>query len=100
MDKTIQIVLIIVGILLVVTTGFFLFSNRILTGKIVEDYNHTHTQAICNETLKGNIHCYDYEITCKGNQVMTANIIAGPGAPHEKDWKDPRGENGSIVTCE
>lgn len=99
MDKTIQIVLIIVGILLVVTAGFFLFSNRILTGRIVEDYNHTHTQAICNETLKGNIYCEDYEVICNESEPINT-IATGFSVQHPKGWKDPRGENGSIVTCE
>ena len=99
MEKTTQIIFIIMGIFLVITLGFFLFSNNFLTGRVVGEYNSTHTQAICNETLKGNIYCEDYKVICNGGEPINT-IATGFSVQHPKGWQDPRGENGSIITCE
>lgn len=92
---------IIAGMVFILAIAFAIyFFSGVLTGQAISENEHTYTKAICNETAKENIYCYDYEITCRGTEVITARIIDGYGSPHEKGWQDPRGEDGSIIACE
>jgi hypothetical protein len=91
-------IIIIITIILAIA-GFFYFSNKLLTGYIVETNKKTFTMAICNETTpKGNIYCEDYEIICEDNQISEISPT-GFSVQHPSNWQDPRGENGSKIIC-
>lgn len=91
MKKTI----IIIAILLVITAGaLFVLDSKLLekniTGKVIEEDNfyYSYTKAICDE----NNLCQDYEIQCKGKEVIEKKAITGAVVQHSNDWEDSRSE--------
>lgn len=56
--------------------------------KIVPEYTHSHTKAICTEQN----FCQDYEIFCKDKKVVKMNPITGAVIQFSEDWQDPRDE--------
>lgn len=50
--------------------------------------NYSYTKAICDETN----YCQDYEISCKGKDLIKMTPITGAAIQFAKDWEDPRDE--------
>jgi hypothetical protein len=98
MKKIIKIIFTLVGIIFITAIIFLFILNGFLTGRIIEEYPNTYTQAICNKTLNGNVNCEDYEITCNKKKIIKV-ISTGFAVQHPENWKDPRGKNGSEIIC-
>lgn len=86
-------IIITIIILLLIAFGIFYFSGN-LTGQATQEEpkESLYTKAICNTTEKGNIYCEDYEISCKGEEVININPT-GNAVYHENNWEDPREDN-------
>ena len=54
--------------------------------KIVPEYTHSHTKAICDDQ---NL-CQDYEIFCENNKIVKMTPITGAVVQFSEDWQDPR----------
>ena len=92
--------LFILGILVILIVILFYYSSNVnLTGKTIQtenesNFTHSWTKAICNET-----HCQDYEVICKGNELVSMSPITGMVA-HSEDWEDSRDEEMQNRICE
>lgn len=90
------ITFVIIIIIALISFGLILFLNdRTPTGQAIEEFEHSLTKAICNET-----HCQDYEIKCKGNRLISQNQITGAIIEKPEDWIDPRNETDRDRLCE
>lgn len=76
-------------VLILAATGFFYFSDKIVTGEIVAG-SYTFTKAVCNET-----HCQDYEVYCEKDKLVKQTPLTGAVLMPE-EWEDPR-ETSEIV---
>ncbi len=94
--KKIILIIIVVGLIISAIIFYILRDN--ITGRVVEENIQSHTQAICNKTENGKIYCEDYEIVCKSGEVGS-KTPTGFSIYHADDWEDPRGENGSEISC-
>lgn len=88
------VLLSLMGATLAIILFSSVFENNI-TGKAVEDYYHTYTKAICNESN----FCQDYEIICYGEEIKNITQITGAAVQHSADWKDPRDEETINKLC-
>ena len=50
--------------------------------KIIPEYTHSHTKAICDDQ---NL-CQDYEIFCENNEIVKMNPITGAVVQFPEDW--------------
>jgi len=81
--KHLKIIIILILIVLLIILSFIYIRNN-LTGRAIEEF--THTKAICNTSN----FCQDYEITCKGNEIVKQQPITGAAIQHSENWQDPR----------
>lgn len=80
--------IIIISILILITALLFFVNNRQkVTGSIIQEYSHT--KAVCNSSN----YCQDYEITCKGNETISASPVTGAVVQFSDDWEDPRNKS-------
>ena len=91
MRKLIILTLIILVILITILALSTAQSNYI---KIIPQYTHSHTKAICNsENL-----CQDYEIFCKNQEIIGMNPT-GAAIQFPENWEDPRDEEIRNSLC-
>lgn len=85
MEKTIVLFsLILIFSIVILMFSFFMLQSQI-TGEVIKDY-YSYTKAVCNESN----FCQDYEIACRGNEMISQNSITGAIVQHSKNWIDPR----------
>ena len=79
-------ILIILGAVLIILIGIlsFTFLDGDITGQTIQD-NYTYTTAVCDE----NNFCEDYEVTCKGKEVLDISPT-GFTIQNPENWEDPR----------
>ncbi len=67
---------------------------KTLTGKVTYEFYSSWTKAICNET-----HCQDYEIHCKGENLIYQKPIENTIVKKTENWTDPRNESWKKRIC-
>lgn len=82
-------------ILIVLIIVLLFNASKFITGKIVYEYDHSWTKAICNET-----HCQDYQIFCKGDKLVRQTPLSGAVIELRDDWKDERNYTDINRVCE
>lgn len=90
-------ILLIVLLLIFITSLTFLyfgFLKQRITGVAILNH-YTLTKAICNETN----YCQDYEIVCRGEEIVSMNSLTGMAVQHSSDWEDPRNESIRNKLC-
>jgi hypothetical protein len=81
----ILLILALVALLITILTIISLvYIQNNLTGRVIDEF--THTKAICNTSN----FCQDYEITCKGSEIVKQQPITGAVIQHNENWQDPR----------
>lgn len=60
-----------------------------------DTYTNSWTKAICDE----NNYCQDYEIFCKGKELVSISPITGAAIQFSEHWEDPRGEETRDKIC-
>tara|TARA_Y100000310_G_C20638294_1_gene792442 strand:- start:664 stop:948 length:285 start_codon:yes stop_codon:yes gene_type:complete len=74
---------------------FLMFGNVSLTGEtVISEY--TFTKAVCDE----NNYCQDYEIHCRGEQVLAQIPIQGSERQYQNNWEDPRTKEQIEKLCD
>ena len=81
-----EIITIIIILLLIITTVLFKQIQVNIAGKIIQDFQHSYTKAICNQTN----HCQDYIISCQGGTFLNKIPIENTIVQHKENWVDPR----------
>ena len=76
--------------LVIIVTITFISSNL----RNEQTYTHSFTKAICTE----NNYCADYEIFCKGNNILRMTPT-GAAIQFSGDWEDPRDEESRNKFC-
>ena len=92
--KLATFVIVVIIVLILATLIMILNPNKIFTGQAIEEFEHSSTKAICNET-----HCQDYEIRCKGDTLISQNPITGATIEKPENWTDPRNETDKDRLC-
>ena len=92
MKKTLLIGLVLVLIFLISVLLIGPVQSNYL--KIVPEYTHSHTKAICDE----NNYCEDYEIFCKDKKVVKMSPT-GAAVQYSSNWQDPRDEEIRSGSC-
>ncbi len=91
-------ILLTTAIIIFVGIGAFLgfkIIDQTLTGAAIQDTNnYSYTKAICDENS-----CQDYEIVCKGGEVLSMKPITDP-VIFPSDWEDPRDPETINKFCE
>lgn len=85
---------IIISIILLILLISFKISGFV-TGEVASENVYSWTKAICNETS-----CQDYEIFCKGNELINQTAITGAIMNIPENWIDPRNETNKERVCE
>ena len=96
MEKS-TILLVVLLIILVGALGFISnnFVQKYITGSAIEDFQYLYTKAICDE----NNFCQDYEIVCKGNELISQTPVTGAFLQQDINWKDPRTNEAIEKIC-
>lgn len=92
-----KIILITIGIIIILLGNIYLSTLQI-TGETIKENKKQFTMAICNKTEDKGIYCEDYEIYCERGEISKINPT-GNAIYQESGWEDPRGEDGSLITC-
>ena len=58
-------------------------------------YTNSWTKAICDEKK----YCQDYEIFCKGKELVGISPITGAAIQFSENWEDPRDEETRNRVC-
>ncbi len=93
MKKLIIPILILVAVLIVIMS--FTISSQENYVKIVPEYTHSWTKAICNSEN----FCQDYEIFCKNQEVVKISPITGASIQFSRNWNDPRSADLRNAFC-
>ncbi len=75
-------------VIVVSTLIFISISAQENYSKILPNYTHSHTKALCNDQ---NL-CQDYEIFCQNTDLIRMSPITGAIIQFDSDWQDPRSE--------
>jgi hypothetical protein len=94
MDKIEVILTILMVIILALTALTLAYSNQ-APNKEPLDY-HSWTKAICD---KDNF-CQDYEIQCKGQELVSMAPITGAFIQQDANWQDPRTFEQKTRVCD
>jgi len=73
---------------------FFLNPPLKLTSNAINENYHSFTKAICNQS-----YCQDYEILCRGKNIISQTPITGAVIEIPNGWIDPRNESERNIIC-
>jgi len=93
-----KIILTLASVILILASLYFItafhFNSFEKTSSM--PFTHTYTKAFCDESN----FCQDYEIICKGKELIKTNTITGATIQQEKDWEDPRTKSQIKKLCD
>lgn len=89
-------IVILSGILILgLIASLALLNSNIKNNDPETTYTNSWTKAICDE----NNYCQDYEIFCKGKELVRISPITGAAIQFSENWEDPRDEETRNRVC-
>jgi len=89
-------IVILSGILILgLIASLALLNSNIKNNDLEATYTNSWTKAICDE----NNYCQDYEIFCKGKELVSISPITGAAIQFSENWEDPRDEEKRNKVC-